>query len=90
MNSARSRTGTGKTFAFGLPLIEKILAKDEEERRKTTLPLILILEPTRELAIQVAEELTSVCAPYRLRVEAIYGGSPFYLQGKYLSLREIE
>ena len=78
---ARSRTGTGKTFAFGLPLIEKILSIDETERRKGALPLILILEPTRELALQVAAELTSVCTPHRLRVECAYGGSSFYAQG---------
>jgi ATP-dependent RNA helicase DeaD len=47
----RSKTGTGKTAAFGLPLLEKISAEDKGVRA-------LILCPTRELAMQVAEELT--------------------------------
>jgi DEAD/DEAH box helicase len=55
---ARSRTGTGKTLAFGLPLIEKIVALGLNERRssKDGLPLILVLEPTRELAMQVSPD----------------------------------
>ena len=55
---ARSRTGTGKTLAFGLPLIEKIVALGLNERRssKDGLPLILVLEPTRELAMQVSTD----------------------------------
>ena len=62
---ARSRTGTGKTFAFGLPLIEKLVAAGLNERRsaKEGLPLILILEPTRELAMQVAQELGRYLTP---------------------------
>ena len=73
---ARSRTGTGKTLAFGLPLIEKVVKMGLNERRSSNdgLPLILILEPTRELAMQVAQELGSVCAAHKMRVQAIFGG----------------
>jgi ATP-dependent RNA helicase DDX21 len=83
---ARSRTGTGKTFAFGLPLIEKIVAARENERRtpRDGLPLILVLEPTRELAMQVAQELGSVCAAHRMRVQAIFGGVSFSMQERAL------
>jgi superfamily II DNA/RNA helicase len=56
---------------------------DENEKRKGTLPLILVLEPTRELVIQVAQELGSVCTAHRIRVEAIYGGSSFFSQGSF-------
>ena len=82
---ARSRTGTGKTFAFGLPLIEKVVAsgfldKQLSGRKGNGLPLILILEPTRELALQVAQELGSVCAAHRMRVQAIFGGASFSTQ----------
>lgn len=79
---ARSRTGTGKTFAFGLPLIEKIVASGvvEKSRDGVGMPMILILEPTRELALQVAQELGSVCAAHRMRVQAIFGGASFSLQ----------
>lgn len=84
---ARSRTGTGKTFAFGLPLIEKAIAagglgqsSPARYGAAAPAPLILILEPTRELALQVAQELGSVCAAHRMRVQAIYGGAPFASQ----------
>ncbi len=81
---ARSRTGTGKTFAFGVPLIEKIITNGYHRRRTegSGLPVILILEPTRELAIQVSQELSILCKPHRLRVSAVYGGSSFSLQEK--------
>lgn len=75
---ARSRTGTGKTFAFGLPLIERIVRSGTlDTLRSSNMPLILILEPTRELVLQVVQELSSVCAPHHMRVQAIYGGASF-------------
>lgn len=64
----RSKTGTGKTAAFGIPLIEKIPAG-------TRSPSALVLCPTRELALQVAEELTSLAQYKDLQVAAIYGGT---------------
>lgn len=60
------------------------MALDESVRRRGTLPLILVLEPTRELALQVAQELGSVCSAHRLTVEAMYGGSSFFAQEKAL------
>ena len=78
---ARSRTGTGKTLAFGLPLIERLVAQGLNEARQG-LPLILILEPTRELAMQVAQELGSICAAHRMRVQAVYGGVSFQMQAR--------
>ena len=80
---ARSRTGTGKTFAFGLPLIERLVSSgvlNQHSASNTGLPLILILEPTRELAMQVAQELSSVCSAHRLKVQAIFGGVSFIMQ----------
>ncbi|KAJ1395385.1 RNA helicase, partial [Ochromonadaceae sp. CCMP2298] len=78
---ARSRTGTGKTFAFGLPLIEKMVAEGlHENRGGKGLPLVLVLEPTRELAMQVAQELGSICAAHRMKVQAIFGGVSFSMQ----------
>lgn len=82
---ARSRTGTGKTFAFGLPLIEKIVSQGANNLPSSKLPVILILEPTRELAMQVAQELSTVCRPHRLRISAIYGGVPFFKQSEQIA-----
>lgn len=76
---------SGKTLAFGLPLIERLVAQDLNELRGgNNLPLILILEPTRELAMQVAQELNTFCAAHRMKVLAIYGGVSFSLQERQL------
>jgi ATP-dependent RNA helicase DeaD len=63
----RSKTGTGKTAAFGLPLIEQIPVSTRETRA-------LIMCPTRELAMQVAQELESLAKYRDIAVTAIYGG----------------
>ncbi|MCL6604334.1 MAG: DEAD/DEAH box helicase [Paenibacillus sp.] len=63
----QAQTGTGKTAAFGIPLISKI---DREDERI----LALIMAPTRELAIQVAEEIGKLSRFKGLRSLAIYGG----------------
>ncbi len=64
---AQAQTGTGKTAAFGLPLIERI---DENARGIQA----LILVPTRELAIQVSEEIRSLTGRKNLKTTPIYGG----------------
>ncbi len=64
----RSKTGTGKTAAFGIPMLERI----PDGRRK---PSILVMCPTRELAIQVAEELAALSKHRDLSVVTIYGGA---------------
>ncbi len=64
----RSKTGTGKTAAFGIPIIEKLPAGAHRT-------LALVLCPTRELALQVADELASLGKHKDIRVAAIYGGA---------------
>ena len=70
----QAQTGTGKTLAFGLPLIEML-------PRKGISPEAVILCPTRELAVQVAEELMRL-AKYRrdLHIVPVYGGQPIQKQ----------
>ncbi len=53
----QAQTGTGKTAAFGIPLLEKIDPKNKKLQA-------IVLCPTRELAIQVAEEMESKCYPF--------------------------
>jgi ATP-dependent RNA helicase DeaD len=65
----QSRTGTGKTTAFGLPTLSKLVPTQRS-------PQALILAPTRELALQVARELTAIGKHRGIIVEAIYGGAP--------------
>lgn len=64
----RSKTGTGKTAAFSIPIIER-LPKGERK------PLALVLCPTRELALQVSQEMEALAKGQDLRVAAIYGGA---------------
>ena len=73
----QAQTGTGKTAAFGIPLIERIVQANENSEfdRNSRLPKGIILCPTRELALQVAGELEKL-AKFRkdIFVTAIYGG----------------
>jgi ATP-dependent RNA helicase DeaD len=66
---AQAQTGTGKTAAFALPLIERV-------DRDRPVPQALVLTPTRELAIQVAEAIYTLGREAGLRVLPIYGGQP--------------
>uniref|UniRef100_A0A8C9EJ27 RNA helicase n=1 Tax=Pavo cristatus TaxID=9049 RepID=A0A8C9EJ27_PAVCR len=71
---AQARTGTGKTFSFAIPLIEKLQA-DSQERRRGRSPKVLVLAPTRELANQVAKDFKDITR--KLTVACFYGGTPY-------------
>ena len=66
----RSKTGTGKTAAFCIPMVERIQAGDRKTRA-------IVLAPTRELARQVAQECTAIAQYKDIRVTVIYGGVGF-------------
>ena len=75
---AKAPTGTGKTFAFGIPMIEHIDAESEAVQG-------LILAPTRELAIQIGDELRGLLTYYQgIRVAVLYGGASIGPQIKQL------
>ncbi len=65
---AQAQTGTGKTAAFGLPVLERI-------KKSTGKPQALVLVPTRELALQVVDELNSLKKNSSITISAIYGGA---------------
>ncbi len=71
---ARAQTGTGKTAAFGLPMIERLFLRGRSARTRS--PRGLVLVPTRELALQVRRALATYGAPVQLRVLPIFGGVP--------------
>jgi superfamily II DNA/RNA helicase len=71
---ARAQTGTGKTAAFGLPMIERLFMRGRTGRIRS--PRGLVLVPTRELALQVRRALATYGAPVQLRVLPIFGGVP--------------
>jgi len=66
-----AQTGTGKTLAFLLPALERLL----RDPTKTKNPRVVVLEPTRELAIQVAGETRKLAARTSLRIASVYGGA---------------
>ncbi len=74
---AQAKTGTGKTAAFGIPIIQTL-----EEKREIQ---SLILVPTRELAVQVVQELRQISKHCRISILAIYGGDSMERQ-----IRELE
>lgn len=88
----RSRTGTGKTLAFGLPSISRLVKLAEEKgtvnsagrRKPGRNPSMVILCPTRELARQVQEELAAVAKPHQLYTSVFHGGVSYEPQSRDL------
>lgn len=74
---ARARTGTGKTAAFGLPIIQNVRGKSDHVEA-------LILEPTRELAVQTCTEMQSFSTDAYPRTTVLYGGASYANQIKDL------
>ena len=72
---AKAPTGSGKTLAFAVPIVQ--LLTPESPR-----PAALVLVPTRELAVQVTEELESLATVRRLRIASVYGGVPIPAQAE--------
>jgi superfamily II DNA/RNA helicase len=68
----RGRTGSGKTYAFLLPLVARLVASDRKAR--ATMPRALILAPTRELVGQITEALEPLAAAFGLSTQTVFGG----------------
>ncbi|KZE71251.1 RNA helicase [Paenibacillus polymyxa] len=77
---AKSQTGSGKTAAYGIPLCELV---DWNENK----PQALILTPTRELALQVTEDITNIGRFKRIKATPLYGKHPFHIQKAELKQR---
>ena len=71
----RGRTGSGKTIAFGIPLVAN-LAADAAKKRKPNRPRAIVLAPTRELVTQIAETVKMLADPVGVKVTTIFGGIP--------------
>lgn len=78
-----AQTGTGKTAAFALPILD-MLARDTVERQKRT-PRVLVLAPTRELAAQIADSFRTYGRFMALSVTTVFGGVPINRQVKAMS-----
>lgn len=83
----QAKTGTGKTLGFGLPTIQRVVGRDDEgwaDLEHPGAPQALILVPTRELAIQVGEDLAIAAKLRNARVATLYGGVPIEPQAELL------
>ena len=79
----RARTGTGKTLAFSLPIVQKLHQSISKARGRA--PKALIMAPTRELAIQVYKQV-QVLSTNQLKVTCVYGGVPY--DSQYIAFRD--
>ncbi len=74
---ARGRTGSGKTIAFGAPLVERVLLSQKGQKREFgRSPRALILAPTRELALQIDTTVQPIARSVGLFTTQVYGGVP--------------
>ena len=76
----QAKTGTGKTLAFGIPLIERVIAPQDAEWKDLEhkgAPQVLVVVPTRELCIQVAKDIYELANNRGIRTLAVYGGRAF-------------
>ncbi len=80
---AVAQTGTGKTAAYGLPLLEKLAARNAPVVPRA--PQALVLVPTRELALQVHENLTTYARHLKLRMAIVIGGLKMQPQTRHLT-----
>ena len=83
----QAKTGTGKTLGFGLPTIQRVVGRDDEgwaNLEYPGAPQALILVPTRELAIQVGDDLAIAAKLRNARVATLYGGVPIEPQAELL------
>jgi superfamily II DNA/RNA helicase len=79
---AKSRTGSGKTLAFAIPIVEQLTSTVRK-------PEALVLVPTRELAVQVTEELEAITRTKKMRVASVYGGVSLPTQARKAASSEV-
>lgn len=76
----QAKTGTGKTLGFGVPALERIVTSDDPKYAKLQVPgapQALVIVPTRELAVQVANDLATASRLHQVRIATIYGGRAY-------------
>ncbi|NQW74990.1 MAG: DEAD/DEAH box helicase [Candidatus Planktophila sp.] len=76
----QAKTGTGKTLAFGIPVIERVIAPNDPEWAEFAtkgVPQVLIVVPTRELCTQVTRDIDELASNRGIRTLAVYGGRAF-------------
>lgn len=74
-----AQTGTGKTFAYGLPILKNLPFSKQDN------PRVLVLVPTRELVVQVVEEFEKIAKYINVRIQGVYGGTNINTQKQMLA-----
>ena len=74
-----AQTGTGKTYAYMLPILRSLAYSRQEN------PRVLILVPTRELVVQVVDEIQKLCTYLDTRIVGVYGGANINTQKKQIA-----
>ena len=85
----QARTGTGKTLAFGVPLLQRIVVPEDRDYVQLSqpgAPQALVVTPTRELASQISSDLAAATTHRHARVLTVYGGVGY--QDQLSSLRD--
>jgi ATP-dependent RNA helicase RhlB len=88
--NGRAQTGTGKTAAFLITVITRMLNKPIQGKRKPGIPRILVLAPTRELVLQISEEARHLSKYTDLQTLSVFGGMDYKKQKKQLSAGPVD
>ncbi|KAG1874077.1 P-loop containing nucleoside triphosphate hydrolase protein [Suillus tomentosus] len=80
-----AETGSGKTLAFGIPALAQLIASPKKPKKKESTISVLVVAPTRELAIQTHDALSALGAPFGIASVAVFGGVPKDPQVKALA-----
>ncbi len=88
--SGRAQTGTGKTAAFLITVITRMLNNPIQGKRKPGTPRILILAPTRELVMQISEEARQLSKYCALNIVSVFGGMDYEKQKKQLGAGPVD
>jgi superfamily II DNA/RNA helicase len=84
----QAKTGTGKTLGFGIPALQRVVGPEDDGYDKLPVPgapQALVIVPTRELAVQVAKDLTTASRHRNARIATIYGGRAYEPQTEMLA-----
>ncbi len=88
--SGRAQTGTGKTAAFLITVITRLLNNPIKDRRKAGRPRVLVLAPTRELVLQIVEEARQLAKYTQLTIQPVFGGMDYEKQRRQLVSKNVD
>jgi ATP-dependent RNA helicase RhlB len=88
--TGRAQTGTGKTAAFLITVLSRMLAKPTSAKRKSGTPRVLVLGPTRELVMQITEEARALAKYTNFSIVSVFGGMDYEKQRRQLNRQRAE